>query len=114
MSIYTHNKGTRIVTMNLPEEIHGRDKVRSDFGLLYNDEISKTRFRINEEESMSVSLLKLDFHRMQFISRAAADEILCQLERLSCRVELNNIREHIHQMLHVVLKKHPNLNLLTF
>lgn len=114
MSIYTHNKGTRVVIMNLPEEIHKRQKVRNDFSLLYNDEIGKTRFHINSEGSIPVSHLKLDFHRMKYISRAAADEILCQMERLSCIIELNNIRENINQTLQAVLKKHPNTNLLDF
>lgn len=109
--IYSHDKTTNSLKIILPKEIHGRKKIRRDLSLLRINNQSETRFHINSEQSLPVKLIKIEFHRVEFISRAACDELLCQIERLSCDAVCENLKEDHRQMLLVVLKKHPNLNI---
>ena len=108
MSNFKCNQVTRTVTMNLPEEITLREKVRNDFSVLFNDKTGETRIQTNERQSMPVALLKMDFSKTDFMSRAAADELLCQATRLSCRTVCENLRDDLRRMLEVVSRKHPS------
>ena len=113
MSTFTHDKKTRILTMSLPKEIPSRNKVRNDFSLLDKDETGESRFHINNEQTIPVALLKMDFQKTQFMSRGAADEIIVQIKNLTCWIEFHNLSSDLRIMMQVVLKKHSvnNLNL---
>ena len=106
MSIFTINKNEQRVTMILPKEGKSRDKIRRDFSMIRKDERNKTRFHMNSEDSFIIKELEIKFNRTEFISRAAADEILCQTDMLTTKLKFKELSGDISKMMAAVRKTH--------
>ena len=83
-----------------------RDSVKTLFGRFVSTDSGCIYTPEEEDAKLPVDMVSLDLRYVEFVSRAAMDEILCQADRIGCPVKLIHCKQDIRKLYHAVRKTH--------
>lgn len=104
---YDNHDGRAVLTFDFTEkDVSFRDSVRCPFKRVTLEGDEKVFIRRNQEK-VCVAKVVIDLSKVDFVSRCAMDEFLCQEDRLQMQFDYTISNEWNRALLAAVRRTHP-------